>query len=151
MSCSWSSNVTSRQVTPSYHIISHGIIILYHIISSYHITWRYRTQQNKTLHHIISNVETRWCWCCSYRYSATDIIDLSARHTSRHHITSHHITSHHITSNAIVTLKNSHSHSHSHSTVGEYNNSLCHCYCYCYCYHFYCSHYCRAVFIQCLM
>ena len=64
---------------------------------------------NVTSYHIISHIGTRWCWCCSRRYSVSDIIDLSARDTSRHHITSHHITS-----NAIVTLNCSQSHSQLH-------------------------------------
>ena len=54
MSCSWSSNVMSRQVTPSYHIISHGIIISYHITSSYHIISHDVTERNRTKHYIIS-------------------------------------------------------------------------------------------------
>ena len=61
---------------------------------SHHMTLRKRKEQNRTSNNIISyhiisylsNTDTRWC-CSCYRYSDSDIIDLSTRDTSRHHIT----------------------------------------------------------------
>ena len=70
-------------------------------VTSNHIRLPYMMLHNRIYHHITSYIDTCWYWCWCYRYSAIDIIDLSARDTSRHHITS----------NAIVTLNGSRSHS----------------------------------------
>ena len=101
------------EVVMSRHVKTHHQITLYHHIISHHMTLQnrkrcHRTERNRISYHIISylsNTDTRW-YCNCYRYSDSDIIDLSARDTSRHHITSHQmLLLHWITVTVTVTVQ----------------------------------------------